>query len=93
MARIKTLSIWVILGGILYFFLSYHLIFVDSTIKLLRKSKLTLNYTFFSAKGKTNTTILSNDELRGDGIGDLLVEIGKMSDQEYEKLLLKYEYE
>ena len=91
MSRIKTISIWVVIGGIIYFFLHFHLIFIDNTIKLLTKSKLTFNYTFFSAKGKTNAIILSNEELREDGIGDLLMEMGKMSDEEYERLLSKYE--
>ena len=91
MGRIKTMSIWIIVGGIIYFFLHFHLIFIDNTIKLLKKSKLTLNYTFFSAKGKTNAIILTNEALREDGIGDLLVEMGKMSDEEYESLLMRYE--
>jgi hypothetical protein len=50
-----------------------------------------LNYTVFSAKGKPNAMILSRKELREDGIGDLLVEMGKMSEEEYERLLMKYE--
>jgi hypothetical protein len=90
---IKKILIWAVLGGVLYFFLSFHLIFIDSTVKLLRKSSLTLEYTFFNAKGKTNATILSNDDLRENGIGDLLVEMGKMSDEEYERLMRKYEEE
>ena len=88
---IKKIFIFGILGGILYFFLSFHLIFINSTIKLLRKSSLTLEYTFFNAKGKTNATILSNDDLRGDGIGEILVEMGKMSEDQYTRLMRKYE--
>ena len=91
MNRIRTMSIWIVLGAILYFFLHFHLIFIDNTIKLLKKSKLTFNYTFYSAKGKTNAVILTEEALREDGIGDLLVKMGKMSDEEYERLLMKYE--
>ena len=91
--RLKKFFIFAVLAAILYFFLSFHLILIDSTIKLLRKSSLTLEYTFFNAKLKTNATILANDDLREDGIGDLLVEMGKMSDEEYERLLKKYEYD
>ena len=91
MSRIKTFSIWVVIGGILYFFLSFHLIFINNTVKLLKKSKLSLNYTFFSAKGKTNAIILAEEELRADGIGDLLVKMGKMSEAEYDRLWNKYE--
>ena len=90
-ALIKKIFIVGILGGILYFFLSFHLIFIYSTIKLLRKSSLTLEYTFFMANGKTNATILSTDDLREDGIGELLIEMGKMSEGQYTRLMRKYE--
>ena len=88
---IKKIFIFGILGGILYFFLSFHLIFINSTIKLLGKSSLTLEYTFFNAKGKTNATILSHDDLRENGIGEILVEMGKMSEDQYTRLMQKYE--
>ena len=90
-ALIKKIFIFGILGGILYFFLSFHLIFINSTIKLLRKSSLTLEYTFFMANGKTNATILSTDNLREDGIGEILIEMGKMSEGQYTRLMRKYE--
>ena len=82
----KKLVIWIVLGAVFYFLLSYHFIFIDNTVKLLRKSSLSLEYTIFSAKGKTNKSILSIDELREDGIGDLLVEMGRMSEEEMERL-------
>ena len=87
----KKLLIWAIAGAVVYFVLSYHFIFVENTIKLLKKSSLTLNYTLFSTKGKTNESILSIDELREDGIGDLLVEAGRLTEQELESLLNKIE--
>ena len=87
----KKLLIWAIAGAVVYFVLSYHFIFVENTIKLLPKSSLTLNYTLFSTKGKTNESILSIDELREDGIGDLLVEAGRLTEQELESLLSKIE--
>lgn len=90
-SRLKKFAIIAVLGGVLYFFLSFHLIFISNSVKLLRKSSLTLEYTFFNAKGKTNKTILAYDDLREDGIGDLLVEMGKMSEGEYDGLLRKYE--
>lgn len=83
--------IWAIVGAIVYFILSYHVIFIENTVRLLRKSSLTLNYTLFSAKGKTNESILAIDELREDGIGDLLVEEGRLSEEELERLLNKIE--
>ncbi len=89
---IKKILIFGTLGGIFYFFLSFHLIFINSTIKLLEKSSLTLEYTFFMANGKTNAAILSHDDLREDDIGELLVEMGKMSEDQYTRLMRKYEY-
>ena len=82
----KKLTIWIILGAVFYFLLSYHFIFIDKTVKLLKKSSLSLNYTIFSTKGKSNKSILSIDELRKDGIGDLLLEMGRMSEEELERL-------
>jgi hypothetical protein len=87
----KKLAIWIVLGAVFYFLLSYHFIFINNTVKLLRKSSLSLNYTIFSAKGKTNKSILSIDELREDGIGDLLVEMGRMSEEEMERLEAMFE--
>lgn len=87
----KKIMIWAIVGAIVYFILSYHVIFIENTVRLLRKSSLTLNYTLFSAKGKTNESILAIDELREDGIGDLLVEEGRLSEEELERLLNKIE--
>jgi hypothetical protein len=83
--------IWVIVAAVIYSLLSYHFIFVENTVKLLKKSSITLNYTLFSAKGKTNESILSIDELREDGIGELLVEVGRLTEEELEVLLRKIE--
>jgi hypothetical protein len=78
---------WLALGAALYFLLSYHLVIFGSRIKLLKKSHLTLEYTFFSTSGKPNQKILEIDELRADGIGDLLVDMGRLSEEELEMIL------
>ena len=93
MVFFKRLLFWAVLGSILYFFLSFHIIYVDKRLKLLKKSELTLEYTFYSADLKTNRTILSVDALREDGIGDLLVEVGRISEEEMESLLNRIEGE
>jgi hypothetical protein len=82
-----------IVGVVLYFLLSYHFIIIDNGVKMLKKSSLTLEYTIYSAKGKTNEVIMAIDDLREDGIGDLLVEMKKMSEQQLELIMLKYEEE
>ena len=88
MPRVKNLLLFVVLGAILYFLLSYHVILTNRSTRLLRKSTFTLEYTFFSTKGKSNKTILAIDALREDGIGDLLKKEGLMSEEE-EALILQ----
>ncbi|NVM24357.1 MAG: hypothetical protein HWN70_00370, partial [Desulfobacterales bacterium] len=51
-------------------------------IRLLKKSSFTLEYTIFSAKGKSNKAILAIDILRENGIGELLIEEGLMTEEE-----------
>ena len=59
---------------------------------MLKKSTMTLKYTFFNAKGKTIPTILSVHELREDGIGDIFVDRGMISQEELQRLEAKYDY-
>ena len=91
MAFIKKTTIYILAAATLFFLLSYHFIFIGNTVKLLRKSNLTLKYTFYSVKGKSNKTILSREELWEAGIGDLLVKMGRMSKGELE-LYVEKEY-
>ena len=88
MPRVKKLLLFVVLGAIFYFLLSYHVILTNRSTRLLKKSTFTLEYTFFSTKGKSNKTILAIDALREDGIGDLLKKEGLMSEEE-EALVLQ----
>ena len=91
-SRLKKTIIWGIIGGVFYFFLSHHIIFIGSKVKLLKKSNLTLEYTIFSTQGKSNQSIIGVDQLREDGIGELLVDMGRMSEEELDRLLDKYRY-
>ena len=77
-----------VLGAIFYFLLSYHVILTNRGTRLLKKSTLTLEYSFFSTRGKSNKAILAIDALREDGIGDLLKKEGLMSEEE-EVLILE----
>ncbi len=88
----RKIIIWLIIGATFYLLLGYHFIFVGGNVKFLKKSSLTLNYTFFSVRGKSNESILAIDELRKDGIGDLLVEAGNMTEEEKERLMARFEY-
>jgi hypothetical protein len=49
-----------------------------------------LHYTFFSVKGKKPATIMEIDYLRDAGIGDLLVEMGVIDDEQ--RFSLENEY-
>jgi hypothetical protein len=89
--RIKKTILWGAVGVLFYFLLTHHIVFVGSNIRLLKKSHLTLEYTIFSTQGKTNESIMGVDQMRRDGIGDLLVDMGRMSQQELDRLLDKYQ--
>ena len=84
--RIKQLILLAILVSVGYFLLSNHIIYFGNGIKLLKKSKPTSAYTFVSIENKRAEDILKIEDLRNDGIGDLLVEIGKLSNEEKERL-------
>ena len=87
MRQLKKYLIWAIAWGALYFIMSHHFIIVGRSVNMLRKSKLSLNYTIFSTKGMSAKAILSIPELREDGIGELLVETGRMTEEQLELML------
>jgi hypothetical protein len=89
MPFVKKCFVFAFLGVLFYFLLSYHIIIVGEGInfRLLKKSKYTLQYTIFSTKGKSDYQILAVDTLREDGIGNLLIEEGLMSEERQEAIL------
>jgi len=87
----KKFILLVLAGALLYFLLSYHIIIIEGdarNLRLLKKSSLTLQYTFFYTRNKTNKSMLSIDALREAGLGEILIEEGLMSEQE-ERLILQ----
>jgi len=88
---LKRILIWAIPAAILYILLSYHFIVIESNVKVLKKSKLTLNYTFYNTKGRNNEAILSVDALRKDGMADLLIKMGKISKERAEMIMEKHD--
>ena len=88
----KILTIGIICA-VCYVILAYHYIVVDKSVKILKKSELTLKYTIFSTKGKTVEKVLSIPELWDDGIGELLVDAGKISEEKLEAYRLRKEAE
>lgn len=91
MGVIKKLVIWACIAGVAYFFLSNHLVFVGANPKLLKKARLSMDHTFFSTQGKSNEAILKVEALRNAGVGQLLVQLGRISEEELERLTEKIE--
>ena len=79
---LKKYAIWGIVGAGFYFLMSYHIIIDGRDMYLLEKTTPTLEYTFYSLKDKKIEKIMSIDNLREDGIGDLLVELGFLTEEE-----------
>lgn len=75
-----------------YFMLNHHIIFDGKKVYLLKKTSMHLHYTFYSIKQKKPDTIMQVDILREAGIGDLLVDLEKMTDEERSQLESKYRY-
>ena len=87
---LKKLIIWAVILVCGYFILGTHFIFIGSNLRILKKSHLTLEYTFFSTQGKSIESIMNVDDLRKDGIGELLVEKGKITQDQLEEILQKH---
>ena len=87
---LKKLITFAIIAGLFYGLLSYHFIVIGKSIKLLKKSELTLEYTIYSTKGKTVETILSEEKLWNDGIGELLLEEGMISEEKLDMYREKF---
>ena len=91
-SRIKVYLLMAAAGAALYFLLSHHVILygqeasVIQDVYLLKKSKLNLHYTFFSLHQKKPEAVMKIKPLRENGIGDLLVQLGLLSEQEKTRL-------
>ena len=91
MKKLSSYILLALLGAAGYFLLNYHIIFSGVTVKLLNKSKLTSEYTFICASNKSVESLMRIDTLREAGIGKVLVEMGKMSEEERESLEHKFD--
>ena len=92
-ARFKQYLLIAIVMAAGYFLLSNHFIFEGLRVYLLKKNELNLHYTFYSITQKKPETIIMVDKLREAGIGDLLVELGKITEEEKSQLESKFGYE
>ena len=87
--QLKKYLLWAIAGGVFYFILSHHFIVIGHSVKMLKKTKLSLNYTMFSTKNMNNHAILSIPELREVGIGKLLLKMGRITEEELDSFMIK----
>lgn len=93
---LKKIKHYILIGILLaigYLLASQHIIIVDKDFKLLKKSYLSFEYTFYIITDKDPEDIMRIDLLREAGIGDFLVEMEMLTDVEKEALERKYESE
>jgi hypothetical protein len=57
---------------------------------LLHKSKLTSEYTFINTSNKSVESLIRIDTLREAGIGNVLVEMGRLNEEERKSLEQKF---
>jgi len=89
--KIKKYLLYAVLAACVYFLLAYHFIHCGGmTIKLVKKAEPNLHYTFYSIENKRPETIMAIDALRENGIGDILVEMDMLTEEEKEELEWEY---
>ncbi|RPI77209.1 MAG: hypothetical protein EHM45_09970 [Desulfobacteraceae bacterium] len=93
MGRFFKFAFFVLLGGFIYWVLSYHFIFFDSMKPYqLKKQSLTFEDTIVNiSKARSLESILANKNLRKARMGEFLVSIGRMSTEELDRINAKYE--
>ncbi|MBW1798035.1 MAG: hypothetical protein JRJ21_06445 [Deltaproteobacteria bacterium] len=96
MELVRKIVLWGSLAAAFYMLLAFHYIYFGGVkVKMLKKTNYTLMETFtdLSSKAITNKKILQNDALREAGLADLLVDMGRMSEKERDRIMAKYEEE
>ncbi len=73
-----------------YFIMDHHFLFEGKNFYMLKKSEPSLKYTFFNMTERKVESIMKIDALRQDGVGDLLVEMGKITEEE--KIIFEKKY-
>ena len=78
--------------ALLWFVLDNHFVIDGHRVHLLKKLTLNLHDTFVSLDNKRPESIMRNDRLREAGIGDLMVELNMITEDEKSQLESKYDY-
>ena len=92
-SRIKQYILIIVLAVAGYFLANNHFIFYGRQVYLLKKNTLHLHYTFYSVKEKRPSSIMKISYLREAGIGDLLVELGIIDEEQKTQLENEYSYD
>lgn len=90
--RLKQYLLIAAAGALLWFVLDNHFIIKGHQVHLLKKLELNLHDTFVSLDNKRPESILRNERLREAGIGDLLVELKIITEDEKSQLESKFRY-
>jgi len=81
----------VLVGFCCYFLLTHHILFFGGSVKLLKKSRYTSEYTFLNASSAPVESLMRIDTLREAGLGDLLIEMKRLDSKKKKVLEQKYE--
>ena len=92
-SRIKQYILIAVLAVAGYFLVNNHFIINGRQVHLLKKTSYHLHYTFYSIKEKKPSTIMKISYLREAGIGDLLVELGIIDEEQKAQLESEYSYD
>jgi hypothetical protein len=87
---LRSVVFWGVVIGVGYYLMGHHIVFFGWEPRTLKKAKFTFEDTFSSTTGMNNHQILSHETLRKAGLGRLLVEMGKISEEELEKLMSQF---
>ena len=87
---LKSIVIWGVVIGVGYYLMGHHIVFFGWEPRTLKKAKYTFEDTFSSTTGLNNRQILSNETLRRAGVGRLLVEMHRISEEELENLMSQF---
>lgn len=71
----KKMAGLLLLVGVVWGFFNFHFILFDTRIKILAKSRFTLDNTFVDARGAKKIRLLLNPELAKAGFKDLLKDL------------------
>jgi hypothetical protein len=91
--RLKQYLLIALAAAALYFVLDNHFVMKKNRFFMLQKTSLNLHDTFLSLDNKRPATVMENGNLRDAGIGDLMVELGMLSEARKSQLESKYAYE